>query len=141
MPHYSGQALFIEFSGVEIHGDHRGLDVSGAMKIEDTTAGADVAESHIGLTSSATIDLTVLDDDGAAGDAVRAVLVEGTEGVLTWGPEGGTVGKPMYSCNATVTSENKSYPYDGAVEVKVTFTRNGDWLANYDADALDVFGP
>lgn len=139
MAHFSGQALYVEFNGVPIHANHRGLSTSGGAKIEDTTAGADTAESHIVLTTNATFDLTLLDDDAAAGDTIRAELLEGAQGVLTYGPRGNAAGKPKYSCNATITAVAPDYPYDGVVELKVTFTRNGDWLANYDADPTDVF--
>lgn len=139
MAHYSGQALYIEFGGVPIYANHRGLSTSGGAKIEDTTAGADTAESHIVLTTNETADLTVLDDDAAAGDTIRAVLRPGAQDVLTYGPEGNGAGKPKYSYNATITAASTDFPYDGVVEIKCTFTRNGDWLANYDDDPTDVF--
>lgn len=139
MAHYSGKQLYVSFKGTAISGDHRGMDVASGVKIEDTTAGADVAESHIVLTTNATIDLTILDLDGAPGQAIRTLLVEGATGELLYGPEGNAATKPKFGCQATVTSVNKGYPYDGAVELKVTFTRNGDWTFNHDKNPAHVF--
>lgn len=136
MAHYSGKKLYLEFDGVALSADHRGLDVSRAAKTDDTTAGADEAESHIVLTTSASFDLTLLDDDGSGGDDIRAALIEGAQGLFVFGPQGNEAGKPCYSCQATVTSVSVSYPYDKSVEVKATLTRNGDWVQNYDVDPL-----
>lgn len=141
MAHFSGKELYMEFNGVQLSGDHRSLTVSRSASTANTTAGADTAESHIVLTTSATFDITILDDTSAAGDDVRGALFEGAEGTFTFGPQGNVAGKPKYSCGASVTSVQISYPYDNVVEIQATLTRNGDWIANYDQNPTDVFGP
>lgn len=137
MAHYSGQALYVEFAGVDCSADYRALDVSREYKIENTTAGADVDESHILLTRSAEFELTYLDET-AAGTAIQRALYEGAQGTLVYGPQGTAAGLPKFSCSATVTSVSPGYNYDKAVERKVKLVKNGVWLDNYDISG-DVF--
>lgn len=132
MAHYSGQSLYVSYRGVDIANDHRGLDISDAVKEADTTAGADTSESYIFLTDSSSFDLSIIDSDGTVGQAIRAALKVRSEGTLIIGPEGSEAGKPKFACIAGVNSVKRSYPFDNVTELKYTLKRNGAWLVNGD---------
>lgn len=134
MAHYTGSALYITFGAgtTVLSGDQRTLDVENTMDTVDTTAGADTDKSSLPTLRDATFKVTLL-DNGTAGSAVRAACaVSGTQGTFTFGPEGNSSGKPKYSCLAYVTGYNTSYPYDGEVEIEVTFQKTGSWITNYE---------
>lgn len=133
MAHASGSALYATFGGTVISGDQRKIDWESSVSLIDTTAGADVAESHVKGTSSATINIEWLEDSlVAAGSATARALAEGNSGTLTWGPRGTATGNPKYTCVATVDTNGQDAPYDDVLMKKASLTRNGDWIANFD---------
>lgn len=133
MAHASGSALYATFGGTVISGDQKKMDWESSVSLIDTTAGADVAESHVKGTSSATINIEWLDDAlTAAGSATARALAEGNSGTLIFAPRGTATGNPKYSCVATVDTNGQDMPYDDALLKHASLTRNGDWILNFD---------
>jgi len=129
--HHAGTNLYATFQGVVITTDQRSLDVNETVKIVDTTAGADAAESHVVTTKAVDFNWGLL-YNGTASLAILQVLAVGEQGTLAFGTEGNSAGSPRYQCQATVTSFKKTIPYAGTVELSVTMKQNADWEANYE---------
>lgn len=137
---YTGQNMYISFAGVAINTDYKSLSMSETIDTVDITAGSETTRRHIPTISSAEMSFEVFQTDvtSTGGTAIRGVLAVGTQGTLIWGPEGTAANMPKYSCVATITQLDISYPFDGAVEMSATFMRNGDWLDNFE-HSQDVF--
>lgn len=132
MAHFTGADLYITFGGVTLHGDFRSLDVSESQEVADTTAGTDDYQSHVITTKAVEMSLSLLYDNATAGTAAATALANGTQGTLEWGPEGTATGKPKYTIPATVTSFDKSIPYDDAVSYDVSLTGNGAFTNHFE---------
>ena len=114
----------VYFGTLDISGQGRNLEVaeSGA-EIDVTTYGSTDKEFLVGLTER-TGTLQVLDD--ATASAVRVALGVGSQGSLTWFPQGTASGSPKFQVGtARVRERNISYPYDDAVSMAVTIRLSG----------------
>jgi len=87
------QGYYVSFCGVEISGDYTTFDWSGEAEAADLTSNNDTAvyEKPLVLKYGFSFESFYR---GSAGSAVTAVLVEGTEGTLVWGPAGTAIGNP-----------------------------------------------
>lgn len=130
--HASGSALYASFGGTLITGDQRAMSWESSVNLIDTTAGADVAESHVTGTTNASISIDWLVSTDAAGSATNSALAEKNSGTLLWGNYGTAAGSPKYGCVATVESVSQDAPYDDVLSKSASLTRNGNWLFNYD---------
>lgn len=133
MAHYSGSALYVSFGGTVITGDQKSVDWEESVKLIDTTAGADVAESFVTGTTSASISWDSLFNDAAAGSAMARAVAVKNSGTLIIGPLGTAAGMPKFSCLAISETLSMKMPYDDALEFSGSFTRNGDWITNWNS--------
>ena len=132
MARYTGKDLYIMFKGILITGDQRTFDVNRNIDMVDMSAGSDTDRSHLTTLADADFALSLLDDRDAAGSATITALALGQAGTLTYGPQGTAVGLPKYECQATVLSQNLSFPFDGEVELNATLQKNGTWALNFE---------
>lgn len=133
MSHYSGSALYMSFGGTVITGDQRSVSWEESANLIDTTAGADVAESHITGTTTASISWDALFEDSSAGTSVSRAVAVKNSGTLIIAPLGTATGKPKWSCIATSESLSVDAPYDDVLMYSGSFARNGDWITNYNS--------
>ncbi len=133
MSHYSGSAVYWSFGGTVCSTDFKSVDWEETIKLIDTTAGADVAESHVTGTTKATFSWSALFEDAAAGSAFARALDVGNSGTLIFAPLGTAVGKPKFSFVATSDTLAMKAPYDDALEWTGSLTRNGDWVTSWAA--------
>ena len=132
MAHFTGDAAYIEFAGIELNTDYRNFDGDRSIDKSETTAGADTDKSYLPTIRDGTFSMTFVQDNSASGTAVVGVLYEGSEGTLIWGPEGTATGKPKYSCVAFVESLSTPLKYNEATMRDATFQKNGSWLLNFE---------
>lgn len=132
MAHLTAADAYGTFGGVAFQADFQSVEISESQGVADTTAGTDAYESHVTTTKSVEISIELLYDTATAGTATATALANGTQGTLDWGPEGTATGKPRYTIPATVTSFNKSYPYDDAISYSVTLTGDGAFSAHFE---------
>lgn len=133
--HNSGSALQATFGGSAIHGNIRNWEQSGEVSIYDSTAGADVAESHVTGVLKMSGSFDILADSGAAGSAIERNLYAKAVGTLLWGDLGTATGasNPKYGLYVTLTNVSKKTPYDDVIVYSVEWTGNGDWVFNYNS--------
>jgi hypothetical protein len=136
---YPGRERVVIFDGVDLSPYMRTFDASPNQNLLDSTAGNIRGMRHVKGHTSADFSSQLLvpfSESGTAGDDVLSVLVEGHEGTLEIGPQGSAEGSPKYSCVATITSPNGSWPHDGMAVFNVSWQRNGDWIAHYGEDPV-----
>lgn len=125
---YSGTALYCNFVSTTFQADFRKFSVDEGINLIDSSAGNVAAESSInGLKKgSASLDLVMQTGTAlTAGTALLAAVVVGTEGTLSWGPEGTATTKPKGSVLAVVESNTLDTPYDDVVALTVNWTFRG----------------
>ena len=129
---YTAETLYISYRGVVVDVDFRSMSVTESVDTVDSSAGVSRARTHIQTLNNAEFTIEYLEQLTTAGSAIRAALRLGADGTLIYAPEGTAVGKPRYSCIATVTGVDRSYPYDEIVSVSANLLRNGNWIAHYE---------
>lgn len=137
MAHYSGKDLYMTWDGTVMDTDARSLDINETLKLIDTTAGADVAESHVIGTKGCTCQITLL-YNGTADATLYQKLYNGNQETLIIGPQGNTAGYPKYSGTFTLSDFNEKVKYGDSMEYTFTLTRTGDWAESY-RDSGDTF--
>jgi len=135
---YTGDGAYLSFAGVEIQVNMRDFQMDDQYDMADSTAGSDVDKTHILTLRDVSFSLPILETIGEAGSAYRTAIKNGAEGTMVFGPEGTVAGKPKYSCLASVTGIQRTYPYSDVVQANVTLQRQGSWIENYE-DAGDTF--
>lgn len=88
---------YLAFAGVDVSGVWTDqIDKNAENEVQDITAGAGATHKEYapGLNDN-TIDFSVV-YDAATLSTYRAALIVGTEGTLSYGPEGQVAGKPRY---------------------------------------------
>lgn len=126
---YTGRDVVIEWtpSGgtlTTFHGDYTSFSLDRKSDTVDVTAGNQQSREFLTTLNSLDWSLSIF-----AGDETDfATLKEGTEGLLAVYPKGKTVGEPIRSFNAIITSVQETFPFDGAVEVEVNGVRTGDMI-------------
>ena len=128
-----GKSLYLEFAGVVIDTDFRDFDPGISEQETDSTAGADGLVSSHKIRDMVDPTLSILLQDDASGDAIRAALEHGNTGNLIWGPDGNGTGERRWGIEARVVA---NLPLGHASEqvLDVTFKNIGrDWL--YDGNS------
>ena len=137
MAHYSGNALYMTWDDTVLDTDSRSLDINETLKLIDTTAGADAAESHVIGTKGCTCQITLL-YNSTADATLYQKLYNGNQETLVIGPQGNTASYPKYSGTFTLSDFKESVKYGDAIEYTFTLTRTGDWAESY-RDGGDTF--
>lgn len=118
MPSFTGKNLHLDLGGTAINADYREFNIDEEMGIVDQSAGSDTARTYLTTLEDASGSLMVVDQaDGTAATYIWNLLDKGTEGTLTWGPEGTATGKPKHLANVIITSRSRSFRYDDLVEL------------------------
>lgn len=118
MPSFTGKNLHLDLGGTAINADYREFNIDEEVGIVDQSAGSDTARTYLTTLEDASGSLMVVDQaDGTAATYIWNLLDKGTEGTLTWGPEGTATGKPKHSANVIITSRGRSFRYDDLVEL------------------------
>lgn len=131
MAHFTGQNLYVAFGGVDCSADQRTLSWNESANTADTTAGADVDESHLITTEAVDFSITILAESTSAGSAVLAALKNGLSGTLEIGTLGTASGNPKYSCLASVTGVTHNTEYNSEVTIDVSLLRSGSWITHW----------
>ena len=126
MAHYAGSGLLVKFNTVDISGHARSVDVSedaGDPDIIDVSHKGDTAHVIIeGMAGAdqATVTLKVLQDTTPT--AAETHFDVGDKDTLYVYPSGQTHGyAALIIQNARLTSMSDTIPYDGAVELTLTW--------------------
>lgn len=101
----NGNSAYLAFAGVNLSGYFTDqIDKNAENEVQEITAGAGATHKEYapGLNDN-TIDFSVV-YDAADFTSYRAALVVGTEGTLSYGPEGQVVGKPRHEGTAILKS-------------------------------------
>jgi hypothetical protein len=123
-----GTIAYVEFDGVEISVDFREFDPGLDEVSVDSTAGDDGLESSHKIRETVEPTMTVLIQDDATGQAIKAKLKHGQTGNLIWGPEGNSTGKEKWGIEARVVV-NRALAHDAEQILDITFKNIGrDWL-------------
>ena len=121
---------YVEFAAaggsyVDISGDYTGFDWTGAADGADLTANNDAAAYEKPGVKRYDYSLEAY-YRGAAGTAVYAVLKEGTEGTIRWGPDGTAAGKPKGEAPVYVSEfKHSSGGLNQAQKISVKFGPQG----------------
>lgn len=126
MPEYTGKDLYVAWihSGgtLNLSGNYRTLADTPSVDLVDISAGPDTDRTYLATLRDGQIALTYLHDGGTP-DLLP--LREGTGGTLVFGPEGSATGKPKRTVPAISLGASFNIVYNNAVEVSVTWQRNG----------------
>lgn len=123
-----GTIAYVEFDGLEISVDYREFDPGLDEVSVDATAGADELESSHKIRETVEPSMTVLIQDDATGQAIKAKLKHGNTGNLIWGSEGNGTGKEKWGIEARVVV-NRVLAHDAEQVLDITFKNIGrDWL-------------
>ena len=129
MGRYSGNNLYVAFTGSTLHGDFRTQDTSEPRTIVDASAGADLYKAKLTGQKDGSLALVIFCQSGAAGIAIYDILTPGATGALEWGPEGNNSGKQRYYATAIVQDRAFSIPYEDVAEIQATFVANSEVTA------------
>jgi hypothetical protein len=135
-----GQQSYVEFAGVALISDARKFD-DGLMydTTEASAGGSSIRRFRVTLLKAEPKMSVILDDD-AAGQTIRAVLKLGQTGSLIWGPQGNSAGQPKYGITAQVSKANTPNEYDKEQEIEVEWINTADdMLFNYDLNPVHTF--
>ena len=123
-----GTIAYVEFGGLEISVDFRSFNPNIDEVAVDATAGDDALESSHKIREVIEPTMTILIQDDATGQAIKAALKHGNTGNLVWGPEGNTTGKEKWGIEARVVV-NREVAHDAEQILDITFKNTGrDWL-------------
>lgn len=104
----ASKGYYVEFAGVDISADYTTFDWNGESEAADLTSNNDAAVYEKPLVKKYGYTFEGF-YRGTAGSAITAVLVEGTEGTIRWGPNGTAAGQPKGEALAYVKKyEHKS---------------------------------
>jgi hypothetical protein len=118
----TGLGFYVEYDGVSIWSDSRNFKPNLEYETVEGSAGGDTLRNYVPTLLKCDPELTLIVDDNAAGQAIRAVLKEGNDGNLIWGFEGNVVGKPKWGITANISkAQVDDVTYDGELEIKVKF--------------------
>ena len=127
MAEYTGKDMHISwvYSGgtVVLSSDYRTFGEAPTIGMVDASAGSDTYRTYLTTLKDGTFEYAGVHQ--TAGTVLKAALAAGTYGTLIVGPEGTAVGKPKMTVPAIAMGPQMSYPYDGIVEISVTFQQNG----------------
>lgn len=124
MAKYTGEDLVITFKGTDVSGAGRALEVTEeATEVDVTTYGSLDMEYLVTKKKERTASFTVLDDAGAT--TTEEMFEVGTQGTLTYSPEGTSTGKRKRTVQALVLRSRKSFPHDDVVQFAVDFRLTG----------------
>lgn len=117
----TGLDYYLEYDGVAIKGDYRNFDPGFEFDTVEGTAGGDTVRNYVPTLIKVEPSGTFIVDNNAAGIAIRAVLKEGNDGNLVWGPEGNATGKPKWGVACNISKAQVSATYDAEQEIEVTW--------------------
>lgn len=120
-----GNALYLEFDGVEIGVDFRSFDAGFDAQTVDNTAGDDALVSEFVIREMIKPTAQILVQDDATGQTIAAKLKQGVTGNLVWGPEGNASGKPKWGIEAEVKKSNIPFAHDGEQVFDVEWINTG----------------
>ena len=127
----TGETFYLEFAGVICTSDYREFDPGIDYDTAEGTAGGDPLRRHVHTKLKVEPTLRLITDDDATGQAIAAVLKEGTQGNLIWGSFGNAAGKRKAGILAEVKKANVADTYDEEKEWDVEFINIGsDWVFN-----------
>jgi len=116
-----GSQFYVEYDGVAIIGDSRNFDPGFEIETVEGSAGGDAVRNYVPTLIKCEPSGTFIVDNNAAGIAIRAVLKEGNDGNLIWGPEGNATGKPKWGVAANISKAQVAMTYDAEQEMEVTW--------------------
>ena len=125
---FTGSALVVTFlvdggsSAITLSGDQTAFSMNRKADTVDVTAGSETSRSFIPTLKALDWTLNAFDNSSSAN---YSTIKDGVTGTLTVYPLGNSSGKPIYQFKVVVTTFNKSYPFDGAVEVELGGNRTG----------------
>lgn len=114
-------SFYLEFNSVALTSDYREFDDGMEEDTVDGSAGGDDVRVMVQTLIKVDPSLTIIVDDNAEGQAIRAVLKIGQTGNLIWGPEGNAPGKPKWGISARCTAAPTKRTYDKEAEIEVKF--------------------
>ena len=134
--HYSGTGVIVCFGATDISGYARSVDVN------ETVSDGDIDVTHKGDTSRQYVDgideftteasMTVVDIYDSV--TLYGSLALNAEDTLHIYPHGITAGEPQLRLyNAELNSRTQTIPYEGAVEVTLTFRAKNSLLRTINA--------
>lgn len=126
---YSGSAVYmiwVTASGTAtLSGHQRTVSLNPTTEFIDATAGSDTYRVKIPSFTDIRVSYSGLAQTG--GTALEDLLVEGTEGTITLGPEGTAAGKRKYTIGAFSHGVQYNMPYSDVTEMSVEFEGNGSF--------------
>ncbi len=134
----AGTSLYVLWNSVDISAVIRTFDAGKELVTHDSTAGNDETESAQKVRKKVEPSGEALVTTDTAGDAIMAVLREGTAGVLTWGYEGSATGKPKWSMYAILTKANIVLDHGKERVVQLAW-KNTSGAMESDGDDGDTF--
>ena len=129
---YTADSLHVSYRGIIITADSRSLSASEAVDTVDSSAGSSNQKSHILTLRGTEFTIEYLETLSTVGSALRTAMAVGNSGTLIYAPEGTAVGRPRYSCIASVVGVERQYPFDDIVTVSANLMKNGNWIAHYE---------
>jgi len=134
----AGSSLYVLWDSVDISAVIRNFDPGKELTTTDTTAGNDEVESGVKVRKKVAPTAEALVTTDTTGDAIMAVLREGHSGVLTWGYEGSTTGKPKWSMDAFLSKANIVLDHAKERVVSLAWMNNSGTMLS-DGDDGDTF--
>lgn len=121
----TGKDLYVIFGSTVLTTDFRSFETSQEVDVVDVTAASDDDKTYVATVKDGTFDFTGLYLAAGSGTVIWDAVVPGTEGSLVWATEGSSTSKPKWTVNAIVTNRSMSMPYDGAIEMSVSWQKSG----------------
>lgn len=112
-----GQNTIISFGSATMTTRYRSADREETVELVDKSSGADTHKSYLAALKESNFAMEFLRD----GTAAWAACAPGTEGTLTYNPEGTAAGKPKYTAVAIVESRGESNPYNDLLTMTVSW--------------------
>lgn len=132
-----GKDLYLNFGGVTLASPYgsgnetemyRKFDYDTEAEMIDVSAGSLSNKKFITGLRSGTGKLEFLVE--TTDTAIRAAVVEGSYGTLTWGERGTATGAPKGSVMAYVSKFSESIEYDSEVAMTVEFQFSGAFISD-----------
>lgn len=128
MAEYLGNNASLVFGSITLApGRYTSIDTDESTALVDKSAGSDTHDSFLAALKSggATVNFNANAGDTATWNGVAP----GTEGTLTYGPEGTGNGKPKFTCVAIVENRQSKQPFNDIRRLTVSLKLQADFTA------------
>lgn len=110
-------------SAVQLEGDFTTFSFDDTIDTEDATAGNETDRCFVPTIRSVEGSITIYD----AKQTYKGDIQPGQKGVLNMKPDGTGSGLEEVECTAYMTGYSEEFPFDGLLEIELSWTRSGAW--------------